>query len=660
MTNKNDAYTWEEQDVTPDLDPQLQHILLSQQTGRIDRALVNEASDGSLRVDVSAVLRNPNETVPGLEIGQRVGNIVTGSCQIENIESVRRDPNVISLKAATRVEPNLRFSVPEVRGSRQIISDTLPAGAPVPDGKDVIVGIVDFGCDYVHQNFRNEDGTTRLLCLWDQGGPKTSMSPSGFPFGREFTSKEINEALSQNDPYAFLSYDPGQFAHGTHVMDIAAGNGRGTGSPGVAPRADLIFVELATESLQPDESFGNSRRLMEAVKYIFDKASAMGRQAVVNLSLGTFGGPHDGSTPVERWFDELLKTPGRAIVISAGNSHLKRSHASGQITSGNQHTLHWEKFANDTTGNELELWYTGNSELEVTLVSPTGQRLGPMALGAKTRVIKNASGDVVGQMMHRAKDPLNGDNVINIFIGRDLPSGIWGVELKAVSTQPANFHAWIERDDDRRNPSTGQIIRNQSKFVEADHDPTHTLGSISCGTNTIAVASYSAKTTQRDLSDFSSEGPTRDRKNKPEISAPGQDILAAESRSVDRAVSMSGTSMAAPHVTGLVAVLMQAAKKTLTIAQIRQTVVGVARRNPPVGNTWHSRYGNGRMDVAACINSPTLPLPATAPIVLDTPSPIAVPQPSLPMRQFFDTVLNGSHNSLVRVTFEVDVNRQGR
>ena len=86
-------------------------------------------------------------------------------------------------------------------------------------------------------------------------------------------------------------------------MDIAAGNGRGSGFPGVAPGADLIFVELSSRIDDPaTESFGNSKRLLEAVDYIFRKATALGRPAVVNLSLGTFGGPHDGTTPVEEFF----------------------------------------------------------------------------------------------------------------------------------------------------------------------------------------------------------------------------------------------------------------------------------------------------------------------------------------------------------------------
>jgi subtilisin family serine protease len=656
------GFTFEEQDVMPDLDPQLQHALLSARAGRIDPALVQETDDGSLRVDVTAVLNDPSQPVPGLDVAQSVGDIITGSCEVEDIEAVRQHPNVISLKGATKVEANLHFSVPEIRGSEKVLRETLPPGTKAPDGSGTIVGVVDFGCDYAHENFRNQDGTTRLLFFWDQTAPKNSMSPTGYSYGREFNSKHINDALKSADPYMFLSYDPGRESHGTHVMDTAAGNGRGTGSPGVAPKADLIFVQLAVESLRPDESFGNSRRLMEAVKYIFDKAAQLGRQAVINLSLGTHGGPHDGSTPVEKWFDELLKTPGRGIVISAGNSWLRRSHSLGQIASGQTRTLGWEKFSSDTTGNELELWYGGDSELEVTLIFPGGQRFGPMPLGAKPRIIKDASGEKAGEVIHRAKDPLNGDNVINIFLGTRVPSGVWEVELRSVGSQTANFHAWIERDDDRQNPMGG-INRNQSKFVAADQDPTHTLGSISCGKNTITVGSYAATVMERDLSAFTAEGPTRDAKLKPEVSAPGQDIIAAASQSGNGAVSMSGTSMAAPHVTGLVALLMQTANKPLNIAEIRSAVIDAARKSPPVGNAWHTRYGNGRIDAAGSVLTKMPPVPDLAPLIAKVPVGGVSADTNgfwTPMGQFLNTLLERSQNSAVRIRFEIDVNPYGR
>jgi subtilisin family serine protease len=653
------GFTFEEEDVTPDLDPQLQHVLMSARAGRIDPALVQESEDGSLRVDVTGELHDPTQPVPGLEVTQSVGNLITGSCEVEAIEAVRQHPNVKSLKGATKVAPNVQFSVPEIRASRTALRDALPQGVAVPDGAGVIVGVVDFGGDFAHENFRKPDGTTRLLYLWDQNGSNNSMSPEGYPYGREFTAAHINEALNSSDPYGFLAYDPGSRSHGTHVMDTAAGNGRGTGRPGVAPKADLIFVELAGGDFGPEESFGNSRRLQEAVKYIFDRAAQLGRQAVINLSLGTHGGPHDGSTPVEKWFDGLLQTPGRAIVISAGNSWERASHTAGRIAPGQTRTLGWEKSPTDLTPNELEVWYNGDAALEATLVFPTGQRFGPMPVGAKPRVIKNSSGQKAGEMIHRAGDPLNGDNVLNIFLGRELPSGTWGVELRAVGQRPANFHSWIERDD-----------RGQSRFVAADDLRTHTIGSISCGRDTITVGSYKPKVLGRDLSSFSAEGPSRDGKQKPEVSAPGDGIVAANSGTGNGTVTMSGTSMAAPHVTGVVALLMQAAGRPLTVAEIRQAVVGAARRNPPQGNAWNSRYGNGRVDCAAAVLSLLPQSPELQPLA-EPASSGATPASSgaivaggngvwPPVAPFLEALLERTQNATVRVKFQIEAEYTGK
>ena len=571
-------YTVEEKhDLPTDLDPQLQKMILRHRAGEtLNPDFVQAADDGSIQVDVLAVVRDPSRPVPGLNAARVIGDVVTGTTDLDRVEEVRRDPNVISLKGARGVTPMLEFSVPEIRGDPEALHRSFP-GSNV-DGRGVIVGVVDFGCDFVHENFRRPDGKSRLLFLWDQSRPQNSMSPAGFPYGREFTAAKIDAALAGANPYQALAYNPGREAHGTHVMDIAAGNGRGSGAAGVAPGADLIFVQLATEGLSASESFGNSRRLLEAVDYIFDKAAQLGRPAVVNLSLGTHGGPHDGSTPAERGFDSLLQTPGRAIVISAGNSFQRRSHAAGRLEAGQSRVVGWEKFADDTTTNECEVWYDRQGDLAVTLVFPGGgTRVGPVAAGA-TSVIKK-DGAEVGRIIHRRGDPLNGDNQVDILLDPSLPSGVWGVELRAAA--PTTYHAWIERDDDARDPRGRIVNRNQSKFVAGDHDPASTVGSISCGRHTITVGSYSAVVERRDLSAFTAQGPTRDGRQKPEVSAPGDGIMAAASTTRTGTVRMSGTSMAAPHVTGLVALLMQAAGRPLSTAEIRQAVIDTARSDQP-------------------------------------------------------------------------------
>ena len=228
--------------------------------------------------------------------------LVTARLPVGRIENVRRQPFVSSLKGAQLLQPALKATIEETRAR----PDLLPAGNETEGGRDTVVGIIDYGMDFVHRNFRHPGGSTRLLSIWHQGGQAGPRSPFGY--GREYTKDEINQALEQVDPYEALGYgtawdkDFPRGAHGTHVADIAAGNGRGSQMPGLAPRADIVFVDVSHADIPfagpgvVGSSFGDSVRLVEAIQYIFDKAG--NRPCAINVSLGTNGGPHDGSTLV--------------------------------------------------------------------------------------------------------------------------------------------------------------------------------------------------------------------------------------------------------------------------------------------------------------------------------------------------------------------------
>jgi subtilisin family serine protease len=125
-------------------------------------------------------------------------------------------------------------------------------------------------------------------------------------------------------------------SHGTHVTDIAAGNGAGSGVPGVAPEADIAFVHPALSDISWSGEgvvgvfFGDSVQQPEAVKFLFDEAAD--RPCVVNISLGTNGGPHDGSSLVEKGLDLLIaERPNRSVVIAAGNAFAAHSRTGGGV-----------------------------------------------------------------------------------------------------------------------------------------------------------------------------------------------------------------------------------------------------------------------------------------------------------------------------------------
>jgi len=638
--------------ISTGLDPHLQRVIMKSRAGKdLDPAISQSSEDGTVTVDIIAKLKDPQKTVPGLNVVRTIGQIVTGTITVDDIESVRSDDNVMSLKLSAKLHQDLEFSVPEIQAIPDQLAAALPPGTGTIDGSGVIVGVIDHGGDVRHNDFRKEDGTTRLKFFWDQRGGENSLSPAGFGYGREFDSNAINAALQSSNPYQSLAYNPGSESHGTHVMSIAGGNGRGTGQPGVAPKADLIFVQIDADDVSDEESFGNSRKLLEAADYIFTKATELGQPAVVNISLGTHGGPHDGTTLAEQGFDTLLQQPGRAIVISAGNSWQRGSHAGGEISPGIARTLTWQIDSQDPTDNELEVWYSGTEELDVTVVTPSGQRLGPVSLDTTVNI--NSQGGSAGQIIHRQHDPNNGDNHIDILLDQSLPGGDWGVEVSTQGSSSVAFHAWVERD----------AQAGQSRFAPADDDRSYTLGSISCGEMTIAVGSYLSGVPDSELSHFTAEGPTRNGKNKPEVSAPGQflhqlGIHAAKSLS-QGSTRKSGTSMAAPHVSGLVALLMQAAGRPLSIEEIRAAVINNARQNPSSsGTAWHSRYGFGRVDATATVLTQFEPVPMSLPAA--APAAILEPAPSngsdtVIVENIISTLASTAASARARVRIQVEI-----
>ena len=593
-------------DIIPDLDPYLQKEVARAKEG-VQR--FPSASTGANEVAVIAKVTDLSawESLSDVRVGARIGRtaddgttITTARIPVTSIESLRRKEFVVSLKAARCLRPQLRTTIDET-ASR---ADLLPGGNLTDGGSKAIVGIIDFGFDFMHENFRNEDGTSRALAIWNQTAPVVPDSP--IAFGRLHTKKDIDAALLQSDPFVALGYGPPvdrpdeTGTHGTHVADIAAGNGRGSGIPGVAPKAGIVFVELSSSDLPVSgaamvgSSLGDSVHLLEAIRFILDQAGE--NPCSINISLATNGGPHDGSTLVEQGIDRFLTdAPNRAVTIAAGNSFADGIHATGLVPANGHFDLTWDVPTNDSTSNELEVWYPGCDRFAVEVIAPDGQSMVRVESEQTTEL--KAENQTVMLVANRVNDPNNGDNMIGIFLSVGLPLGTWRVRLHGVSVLDGRFHAWIERDD-----------RGQSRFIQP-FDNTHTLGSISCGRESIVVGSYDAHQAGAPLSVDSSSGPTRDGRPKPEVSAPGRNVFAA--RSLARTdvphigvTHKSGTSMAAPAVAGIIALILSQARsqnRSLTSAQLRDIVIEAARRNPPPASSFDQRYGNGRVSGAGSV-----------------------------------------------------------
>ncbi|MEY8828672.1 S8 family serine peptidase [Sedimentitalea sp. XS_ASV28] len=592
-------------DTETSMDPHLQWAVSNRKRGFLRSAT---ASSAPSEISVIAKVRNAvkwhglsevrNPMTIASQDAEDETTIVTGRVPLDRIEFIRELDFVESLKAAQPVQLTLAAGIAETSAR----PDLLPPDTLANGGEGVVVGVIDYGCDYAHRNFRDGAGRTRIEAIWHQAGARIPTS-TAVSYGREYTAAEINAALALADPYAALGYAPdldtpnSVGTHGTHVMDIAAGNGFGSGVAGFAPNATLIFVDVSHADIPfsgpsvVETSFGDSVMLLEAVQYIFDKAGD--RPCVVNISLGTNGGPHDGSTLVEDGIDRLLsEAPNRAVTIAASNSHKDGIHAAGQIAQDGFIDLIWRVPTNDFSHNELDVWYPGSDAFDVELIDPSGNSLGTIPAGSNGQLL-DAAGNVEIFAANRLRDPNNGDNQIGIFLEDTVASGAWTVRLLGRSVTDGNFHAWIERDN-----------AAPSSFAPP-HDNSHTIGSISCGRNTIVVGSYDAHKSEKPISWFSSEGPTRDGRRKPEVSAPGHAVEAAHSRTRTGVVSKSGTSMAAPAMAGIISLIFAEARKQgtdLTITELHDVIAASVNSSPPTpSGGWDARYGRGRIDAAKAI-----------------------------------------------------------
>ncbi|MGZ3183109.1 MAG: S8 family serine peptidase [Telluria sp.] len=587
----------------------------------MDPALHELLAEGAADDEVAVIVRLDLNLVPpeGLRIVARFGPVATVRLRRGDILSLRAHAAVRSMKAAHLYGPmpsdEDHEEATEFAGAPSEDLEPLPGDVRRPHGlastgRGVVLAHIDWGVDVAHPDFRHADGRTRLLALWDQGQGMDPAAPNRYGYGRIYTPAQVDAALAAPDPYAALGYraadsDPGGGSHGTHTLGISAGNGRAGGPAGVAPDAELVFVHLSTTTADGPTRLGDSVALLEAFDFIASIAGE--RPVVVNASIGRHAGEHDGRTLVEQGMDAWLELhPGRAIVLSTGNYFRRASHACGLLRPGERALLRVVADAERRTPTEVDLWYPGIDVFTVHVRGPEGVRQVRCAPGEHAALLQD--GREVGRLYHRLHDPNNGDNQVTLMLYAAAPPARWEIELTGDDVADGRYHAWVERDP--------ICARCQAHFIDADSEPTGTTGTICNGLRTIAVGAYNAHRQERPLARFSSCGPTRDGRQKPDLVAPGVRVLAARSAPREARADaplltrMSGTSMAAPHVTGTIALMFEAAGRLLHIDETRRLLLGQAEElDPASAPLVRLRTGSGFLDIAAAVRAAASPTP---------------------------------------------------
>ncbi|MBU8871704.1 MAG: S8 family serine peptidase [Gemmatimonadales bacterium] len=543
----------------------------------------------------------PNlDDIPGLVVGSERGTIATARLPLSSLAQLAEVVGIERIDASRLIYPIMDEAVP---GGNV---DQVWTGSPAYTGQGVLVGVIDSGIDWTHEDFKNNDGTTRIKAIWDQHA--TGTSPAGFPYGVEFTEAQINSGTVTQRDYS---------GHGTHVTGIAAGNGRASGGvyKGVAFEADILVAKPYddTEGTLPEDM------IIDAMNYLAQKAEALGQPIAINLSLGGHFGAHDGSSSQEVVIDDL-SGQGVVFCIAAGNDGESKRHDSAAANGGNiifRVPSYTPEAGNNNDFAMIEIWVEGNWDASVSL-SLAGTTYGPFS-GGYDDYQPGAAGDV-----HVFNTEINGDRCIEIqigdMLGNELLEGDWTISFSAGT---GTAHAWL---------TYATMLSDGVHFPNSDN--TYSVAVPSTAIQGISVAAWKSKNSwdsiaglvgyppstswgQAELGDrapFSAIGPGRVGAEKPDISAPGMAIVSCYSAHTIPAADdawllpgsayfvAQGTSMASPFACGVVALMLQK-DPTLTSLEVKTILRGTAITDVYTGTTWNADFGSGKIDAMAAVSS---------------------------------------------------------
>lgn len=585
---------------------------------RVKSLAPQEMVSGFIRIsDATAI---PDLEALGIEVRSNIKDrILTANIPVGALEAAAELEAVERIELGGEVRPMMDVARAEA-GADLVRSAAAPLERAYK-GKGVIVGVVDQGFEYTHLAFKAEDGTTpRIMQAWNQKyNPANPDSPEGFSYGTEY--RTWNEMQRVDNDY---QYDT---LHGTHVAGIAAGADITTPYYGVATESDLVFVTYDTTADQ----------IVDGVKYIFDYADRVGKPCVINLSIGMHTGPHDGTSLTDQALDAMTG-PGRIIVGAVGNEGTTAMHVGKRVTPDDPMKVIPSFYDQATKQFVCDFWGQPGKKYSIQPIAVNSLKGSIVGYG---EIMSSDEYDTKRSVFTMADNGITG--YVDVTACHDLDNGRGNFYISGVASEQGTGRMLglliTTEDDECYVDGWHSYIREFSAstncvkqgFTPGDY--TSLAGEIGgTGRNVISVGSYNSRFTYKsvegieyaiggqgytmsDLSPFSSNGPTSDGRMKPDVCAPGFGVVSAVQRHAVQTGTCAyiskdakgnsyyydmnaGTSMAAPYVTGSVALWLEA-RPELTPDEVRNILKTSCRQDAFTASAPDSRWGYGKIDTYA-------------------------------------------------------------
>lgn len=568
------------------LNPELSQMLLQYQQGApspdqgAGPGLPRQALPEAIMVWGSG---DPNAVV---ENGGQILNshypFFTARIPMNRLAGFQQEARISFLNGGQKAHTLLNLAVPAVKADQNYAAGY--------KGDDVIIGIIDDSCDPYHGDFYNANGMSRFLYIWDQFA--NGVPPALFSYGHEWSKSDIDNKTCN---IINTNYDGKLTTHGVHVTGIASGDGSWSDGlyRGVSPQANLIMVR--TE--------GYLYQIINAVEYIFWQSKRLGKPCVINISMGFHFGNHRNDDPFNQYLETILEhygKEGHIVVWAGGNEAQFPLHTTNRITSSPSEI----NFTNSFSGTSFSFYYDSPTIIPVAVLQ-----------GGLTNISFTTTGVNTPQVQMEITNYINNNKLVNLYI--KIPSQSWKIVF-GTSANNIVVNGYVDNFIDYYGKYNGVFLNPISRG---------TL-STSCGwANSISVASYTIRTVYTnylgnpqslptgingEISVFSSQGPTPDGQQKPEIAAPGEAIISTmetinwvsdEVVVPHKYMALQGTSMAAPMVTGIVAQMLEL-DPTLTVDEVKALLktyaMGNAYKTDP--GVWDPSYGYGLVDASGILS----------------------------------------------------------